>query len=214
LTFAGLHVQNTLHGRENVLAFKDDLLQRQQGPLHDRLKSRELGELRHEVYEPDWQEQRYPDLKGLSRDEQRQILYDKMVCDAVIGGQTGLLWALPLYFTILILGPAVEAVAAGSLWRRYGRPWPVVGAYVERIIPLALSLIFGCQLVLAPFGLWAIGTEDWLGTFQRSYWPLAVAVAVLIAAQAASRRGWPWPLRLLLHASWVVLTVWAKSRLP
>jgi serine/threonine-protein kinase len=214
LTFAGAQVQNTLHNRENVLAFKDDQLQRQQEPVRDRLEIKELGELRHEVYEPDWQEQRYPDLKGLSRDKQRQILYDKMVCDAVISVQTGLLWGLPLYLIVLIVVPAVEAVAAGRLWRRYQRPGPVAAAYTERIIPLAMSLILGVQLVLAPFGLRAVGTEDWLGVFLSSYWPLAVAVVAMIVAQVAAWRGWPWPLRLLLHAAWIVLSVWAKLRLP
>ena len=117
--FAGYQMKNTLQGRENVLAFKDDLLQRQQEPVADVWFIPELGELRREVYEPDWQEHRYPDLKGMSRDDQRRILYDKMVCDAMIGVQIGLLWGMPLYFIVMFLVPAVEALAAGSLWRRY-----------------------------------------------------------------------------------------------
>ncbi len=134
--FAGSQMKSTLQGRENLLTFKDDLLQRQQAPLADVWVVPQLGELRREVYELDWQERRYPDLEGMSRDDQRRILYDKMVCDAMIGVQIALLWAMPLFFAVLILVPAVEAVAAGSLWRRYRRPWPVTFAYVERIIPL------------------------------------------------------------------------------
>jgi serine/threonine-protein kinase len=212
--FAGAQVKNTLHGRENVLTFKDDLLQRQQWRVIDPWVLPGFGELRREVYEPDWQEQRYPDLKGMSRDEQRQILYDKMVCDAMIGVQIGLLWAMPLYLIILFLVPAVEALAAGSLWRRYQRPWPVTAAYVERIIPLALTLILGGQAVLTPFVLRVMVIEDWFGTYQRGYWPMQVALVVLVVAQVAAWRGWPWPLRLLLHAAWIALVVWAKLRLP
>ena len=66
---------------------------------------------------------------------------------AVIGVQTSLLKALPLYFTTLILLPALQALAAGYLWRRYQRPWLVTIAYAERIIPLALTLIWSAALV-------------------------------------------------------------------
>jgi hypothetical protein len=48
-----------------------------------------------------------------------------MVCDAIIGVQHALLWSTPFYFILTIVVPALEAVAAGSLWRRYRRPWPL-----------------------------------------------------------------------------------------
>ena len=204
----------TLQGRENVLAFKDDLLQRQQEPVTDVWFTPDLGELRREVYESDWQERRYPDLKGMVRDDQRRILYDKMVCDAMIGVQSGLLWGMLLYFTVMFLVPAAEALAAGSLWRRFGRPWPVTVAYVERIIPLAVTLLFGAVAVLSALAMRSMGLQDWLGTYQRAYWPLAVALAALAVAQVATWRGWSWWLRLLLHAGWIVLLGWAKTRLP
>ncbi|MGP8025892.1 MAG: serine/threonine-protein kinase, partial [Acidocella sp.] len=207
-TFAGYQMRNTLQGRENVLAFKDDLLQRQPEPLADVLFSPEFGELRGEVYAPDWQERRYPDLKGMARDDQRRILYDKMVCDAIIGVQIGLLWGMPLYFIVMFLVPALEALAAGSLWRRYRRPWPVTVAYVERIIPLAVTLILLAEAVSA-LGLPTMVSQEWRATYQPAYWPLAVAPAVLVVAQVATWRGLSWWLRLLLHAGWIVLLSWA-----
>jgi hypothetical protein len=122
---------------------------------------------------------------------------------------------MPLYFIIMILVPAVEALAAGSLWRRYRRPWPVTVAYVERSIPLTLTLGLGATAALSAFLLRTMVSEDWLGTYQRAYWPLEVALAVLVVAQVATWRGWTWRLRLLLHAGWIVLVViWAKMRLP
>jgi Protein kinase domain len=214
--FAGTQVKNTLHGRENRLAFQDDLLQRQEKSFVDPpwfLPG--IGVIRPaEVYEPGWQERRYPDLKGMSRDGQRKILYDKMVCDAVIGVQVGLMWAMPMYFIVLFVIPAVEALAAGSLWRRYQRPWPVVAAYAERIIPLAVTLLLGAIVVLAPLVLWVMASGDWLGLYLRAYWPMGVALAVLVVAQVAAWRGWYWPLRLLLHAAWLVLVLWARMRVP
>ncbi len=206
-----IQVKNTLYDRENILALKDDLLQRQQAPVINPLVLPGVGEIRREVYETDWQERRYPDLEGMSRDEQRSILYDKMVCDAMIDVQMGLLWALPLYFTILFIVPAVEALAAGSLWRRYQRPWPVTSAYAERIIPLALSLILFGILALTAFLLRSMMIEGWFGTFERAYWRWEVALAALVTAQVAAWRGWYWPLRLLLHAAWIALVVYARA---
>jgi eukaryotic-like serine/threonine-protein kinase len=212
--FAGWQMNVTLQGRENVLAFKDDLLQRQQEPVVDVWAHPEFGELRRVVYEPDWQEHRYPDLKGMDRDDQRRILYDKMVCDAMIGVQIGLLVGMPIYFIVMFFIPAVEALAAGSLWRRYRRPWPVTVAYIERIIPLAVTLLFGAVAALSALVMRNMGLEDWLRSYQRAYWPLEVALAVQVVAQVATWRGWSWWLRLLLHAGWIVLLSWAKTRLP
>jgi hypothetical protein len=122
-------MRNTLHGRENVLAIEEDLLQRQQEPVVDVWFVPQFGELGREVYPPDSQERRYADPKGLSRDDQRRILYEKMVCDAMIGVQIALLWGMPLHFIVMIVVPAVGTLAAGSLWRRYQRPWSVTLAY-------------------------------------------------------------------------------------
>jgi eukaryotic-like serine/threonine-protein kinase len=210
---AGYQVKNTLQGRENVLAFKDDVLQRQQEPVVDVWFIPEFGELRRVIYEPDWQERRYPDLKGISRDDQRKILYDKMVSDAMIGVQFAMLGIMPLTFTFFFVF-AAEALAAGSLWRRFGRPWPVTVGYAERVIPLAWTLILGAEAVLAAVALRTMVSEDWLGTHQRAFWPLEVALAVLVVAQVATWRGWSWWLRLLLHAGWIVLAIWARMRLP
>jgi hypothetical protein len=91
--FAGVQVKNTLHGLQNRLAIEQDLLQRQHVPVVDVWFVPGFGELHREVYGLDWQEHRYPDLKGLAREDQRRILYDKMVCDAMIGVQVGLLCA-------------------------------------------------------------------------------------------------------------------------
>jgi hypothetical protein len=211
---AGVQVKNTLHGRENRLAIEEDLLQRQREPVVEVSSILGVGELRREVYGPDWQERRYPDLKRLAREDQRSILYEKMACDAMIGVQIGLLWALPLYLIVLSLVPAVEALAAGSLWRRYRRPWPVTLAYVERIIPLALTLIFGGVTVLSAFMFRTLVADAGLGMYQRAYWPMEVGLTVLVLAQVATWRGWSGWLRLLLHAAGIGLVIWARSRLP
>jgi hypothetical protein len=150
-------------------------------------------EFRRQIEDPIWREQRYPDLKGLPPEEQRRILYDKMVSDAVISVQTGMLKALPVYVIILLFVPAVEALVAGSLWRRYQRPWLVTAAYAERMIPLALILLFS-----ALFVWWAFAYR--FGESPRLFWLL---MAALVVVQVATWRGWYWPIRLFLHAVWM-----------
>jgi hypothetical protein len=212
--FAGIHVRNTLLGPENRLAIEEDLLKHQRDPAVDAPFVPGFEELRRNVYGPDWQERRYPDLKGLAREDQRRILYDKMVCDAMIGVQIGLLWAIPLYLIVLSLVPAVEALAAGSLWRRYRRPWPVTLAYVERVIPLALTLIFGGVTVISVFVFRTLVADGSLGMYQRAYWPMEAGLTVLVIAQIATWRGWSRSLRLFLHAAGIGLVIWARSRIP
>jgi hypothetical protein len=50
--------------------------------------------------------------------------------------------------------------------------------------------------------------------YLRAYWPMEVALAVLVVAQVATWRGWSWWLRLLLHAGGIGLVLWARLRLP
>jgi hypothetical protein len=207
--FAGVEVEGTFYGRgenENSLSFKWNWLHRQHGT-----RTVDLGEFGREVYGPDWQEERYPDLKGLSDDEQRRILYDKMACDAVIGVQEGVLKALPIFFTALLLLPALQALAAGYLWRRDPRYGPVTVAYLERIVPLGLTLIWLVALVWGALWFRANSPVAWFTRFQHAAWPTEAAVVAAILAQVAAWRDGPWPLRLLLQAAWLALAVYARS---
>lgn len=210
--FAGSQVENCLNNGENTLAFKKDLLQRQKQTIVKPWFLPGLGEVHREVFEPDWQERRYPDLRGKTADQQRTILYDKLVCDVMIKVQGGLLWALPLYFTILFLVPALEALAAGHLWRRNQRPWRVTLAYVERIIPLALTLLYVAVLGMTAFALRDMAIENWFGQFQRLSWSIELALVPMIAAQVGAWRGWSRPVRLLLHAAWIALLLLTYAR--
>src|SRR5262249_25450036 len=126
----------------------------------------------------------------------------------------GLMWAAPIYLIVLSLVPALEAVAAGSLWRRHRRPWPMMLSYVERVMPLGLTVIFVCFTVFFALALRIIGPDNWLAILQHAYWPMLVALTVMIVAQAATWRGSSLWLRLLLHTGGIALLVWAKLRLP
>ena len=45
---------------------------------------------------------------------------------------------------------------------------------------------------------------DWFWNMQRFLWSREAMLAALVVAQVATWRGWYWPLRLLLHAAWLV----------
>jgi serine/threonine protein kinase len=207
--FAGMEVHHAFYGygiNENMFAFKMDQLHRQTrfGAFPIPGWRKELGVLRTENFEVDWQEKRYPDLQGLSRKEQRNILYDKMACDAVIGVQSGLLKSLLLFATLLLV-PAVEALVAGHLWRRHRRFWPAAIGYAERVFPLAITLIYSAAMVW-----WAVESQDvvnegWFAKYQAVAWKVEVLLLALVVAQVAAWRGWYWPLRLCLQIAWVSL---------
>jgi hypothetical protein len=133
-----------------------------------------------------------------------------MVCDAIIGVQKGLLWFMPLSFMLIVVVPALEAVAAGSLWRRYQRPWRVTLAYLERIVPLAMALMLGAIAVWVAVWFRALIGAGWIGVYERAYWPVQVALALVIVPQIAAWREWPVWLRLLLTAGWIVLAGFAR----
>jgi hypothetical protein len=215
--FAGMQVLSTFYGygdNENSHAFK-------WGHFHDQKEasvypvwSWEPGTVRHVVIEPNWIENRYPELRGKPEEEQRRILYDKMACDAVINVQSGLLKAVPPFFLILLLIPAVEALAAGHLWRRYQRTWVVTLAYTERMVPLAFTLAFCARFVRDVIESHPTATGDWFGTFHRLYWLGEVAMVAMVVAQVAAWRGWSWPLRLFLHTVWIGLLAWSIAMMP
>jgi hypothetical protein len=85
----------------------------------------------------------------------------------------------------------------------------VAAVYVERIIPLSLTLVWSAALVWAALGLQADGYDNW-GRFQRTVWPAEVAIVAAVVAQVAAWRGWYWPLRLLLHAAWIGLVIYQR----
>jgi hypothetical protein len=207
---AGHEVMNgTLYNGEYLFVFPEDRLHRQSEPWERHWSIDRIGLHRHEFYEPGWLEKRYPDLQRVPEDKWRWLLYQKMVCDAVMGVESALLYTLPLFFTVLFVVPTAETLVAGSLWRRYQRLWPVVGAYVERVIPLALTLLVVAVLLQTVIILPSMAPGNWFALFQHASWRMELLVPVLILAQTAVWCGWRWQLRTLLHAAWIGLAVFA-----
>jgi eukaryotic-like serine/threonine-protein kinase len=209
-SLAGRQVMHgTFYNGEYLFVFPEDRLHRLSEPWERQRSLERIDFHSREIYEPGWLEKRYPDLQGVPENEWRWLLYQKLVCDATVSVQSALVVTLPLFFTLLFVVPAAESVVAGSLWRRYQSVWPVIGRYVERVIPLALMLLMGAVLVQAAMILPRMAPTNWFSLFQRTYWQWELSLPALIAAQAAAWRSWAWPLRLALHAAWVTLVALA-----
>jgi tRNA A-37 threonylcarbamoyl transferase component Bud32 len=150
----------------------------------------------------------YRELKGAPEADRRRVLYDKMACDAAIAVEVGLLKALPLFFGFLLIVPAVEALAAGQLWRRYQRPWPVIARYAERGVPMALALMFALSLAWIACYTPGANPADWFWRYQGWVWKREVMLVALAPALTATWRGWHWSVRLVLHACWLGFAVY------
>jgi hypothetical protein len=87
----------------------------------------------------------------------------------------------------------VGTLLAGHLLRRHGRASAILLPYAEVIFPGTLALLVGLGLPLKiGFNLAVPGALEF-----------SLALLAALLAITAALRGWPWPVRLILHALWV-----------
>jgi hypothetical protein len=146
--------------------------------------------------------QKYPDLRKLPAGERGQVFYHKLRADLIAGLPVGGWLAMLLLVPIALLIFAAQMMAAGPLLRRRGAHPAVLLPYLERAIPATL-LIF----MLPAFAFAATPAVQYSKlppALLRSalIWSLP-ALGLLALALTGALRGWPWPLRLLLHAGWL-----------
>jgi hypothetical protein len=134
--------------------------------------------------------QNYPDLRHVPAGERGKVLFAKVRADLAARIPLGI-WLGALFVVVcgVLLGTA-QVVAAGPLLRREGARRAVIVPYLEVALPAMglLTLVFWTAVDLqhAPLNIWYLLQFGQLG--------LALTGAL---------RGWPWPLRLLLHAGWL-----------
>jgi predicted Ser/Thr protein kinase len=140
----------------------------------------------------------YPDLRQVPARERGKVFYQKVHTDLLAGIPLGIwlgallvvAWAVPTF--------TVQALAAGRLLRRHGARPGVLLPYFERALPITVLLTLGLGFVLAA-ALMArrFDARPVLVWFLPGFGFLALTVA-------GAWRDWPWPLRLLLHAGWLL----------
>jgi hypothetical protein len=146
--------------------------------------------------------EKYPDLRKVPPPERGSVFYGKVRADLIAGLPLGIWLSVLLLLPFAVLIFTTQVMAAGPLLRRPGPGPPVLVPYLERALPSTVLIALGCgfavtpllrpQLIRVPINVLSV---------LISYLPL---FGLLVLALTATRRGWPWPLRLVLHAGWLL----------
>jgi hypothetical protein len=137
---------------------------------------------------------RYPDLRQIPAQERGRVLYHKIALDLStgipVGIWIGLLGAVGFGLAALV----AETVVASTLLRRRGSVRAALVPYFELVGPgMALVAWLYSLLYKAYFGLFVWDTR------------YGILLGLFVLALTSVLRGWPWFVRLLLHAGWLVL---------
>jgi predicted Ser/Thr protein kinase len=140
---------------------------------------------------------KYPDLREIPVWERAKVFYLKVRADLIAGiplgiwlGAVGLLTMEMLIYTIMVM-------AAGPLLRQHGARPVVLLPYFERAFPTTLLIALSAGFVVAELLL-----RHLVNIRPLLIWYLLL-LGLLALAVLATLRGWPWPVRLLLHVAWL-----------
>ena len=155
--------------------------------------------------------EKYPDLRAVPPHERGQVLFHKIRSDLISG------FPLGIWLMVLVIIPSgvaiftVQVLAAGPLVRRHGARRAVLLPYFERAVPATLLLAMGSGFVVAAALLRPYLSDATRREFSAvnidfgaalvSYLPM---FGLLVLALAGTLRQWPRPLRLVLHAGWLL----------
>jgi predicted Ser/Thr protein kinase len=141
---------------------------------------------------------KYPDLREIPAQERGRVFFLKLRADLIAGiplgiwlGALGLLTMQMLIYTIMVL-------VAGPLLRQHGARPVVLLPYFERVFPTVLLIALSAGYCAAELLL-----QHLVNIAPMRIWFLAL-LAVLALAVVSTLRRWPWPVRLLLHSSWLL----------
>ncbi|MFO0844296.1 MAG: serine/threonine-protein kinase [Gemmataceae bacterium] len=142
--------------------------------------------------------EKYPDLRNVPARARGKVLAQKVRADLIVGIPLGV-WLGALFFFVAY-GTifATHVMAAGPLLRRHGLSPSVLLPYFEQVLPATFLVV----LVAGLTGAGTFGTR-YIHAPQLLAWHRPV-VGLLGIAVLSTWRGWPWPVRLALHASWVL----------
>jgi hypothetical protein len=141
---------------------------------------------------------KYPDLREVQPAERGRLFYLKVRADLIAGIPLGIWLGALALLTMEMLIYTIMVMAAGPLLREHGARPGVLLPYFERTFPtitlIALSEGYFVADVLLRH---MVNIEALRG------WYLSL-LALLALAVVSTLRSWPWPVRLLLHSSWLV----------
>jgi hypothetical protein len=187
-----------VHNIQDDLLILSDVVWEDATPSHPSIPEAAAGPLASDALLG-----KYPDLRSVRSGERGAILYQKIRADLIgslpVGIWLAALFAIP--FSLFIF--TVQVMAAGPLLRlRLTRSATVLG-YLERAIPATVLIAMGPSFIMA-LALADRLSADFNIDMPRvvlSYLPM---FGLLILSIAATWRGWPGPLRFLLHVGWLL----------
>jgi serine/threonine protein kinase len=141
--------------------------------------------------------ERYPDMRQVPARERGEVFYQKVRADLIAGFPLGIGLGAVILLAQYVALFTIYVTAAGPLLRRHGASPVVLLPYLERAVPATalLYLVWGGAVALTLMA-------HLVNVRPGLIWFLPV-LGLLALALAGTLRGWPWPLRLLLHAGWL-----------
>jgi hypothetical protein len=140
---------------------------------------------------------KYPDLREIAAEERAKVFYLKVRADLIAGIPLGIWSGALVLLTMEMLVYTIMVMAAGPLLREHGVRPVVLLPYLERAFP-TITLI----ALLAGFVVAETLLRRLVNVAPLRIWYLP-ALGLMALAVLSTWRGWPWPVRLLLHVSWL-----------
>jgi hypothetical protein len=137
---------------------------------------------------------RYPDLRQVPAQERGRLLYHKVVLDLNTGIPVGIWIGLLGSVGFGLAAMVGETLVATTLLRRRGSTRAVILPYFE-LVGSSVALVMWLYSLLYKlfFGLFV---------WDKQY---VLLLGLFVLALTSALRGWPWFVRLLLHAGWIAL---------
>jgi hypothetical protein len=135
--------------------------------------------------------EKYPDLRAVSPAERGRVLAKKITADLMAGIPLGICFGALFVLAVAVPVYTTQVIAAGPLVRRQGPRFAVLLPYVEVSVPATVLFVLAFS-----------STVEHYFNIRLQLWHLALFV-LLGLVLIGTRCGWPWPLRLLLHAGWL-----------
>jgi predicted Ser/Thr protein kinase len=141
---------------------------------------------------------KYPDLRDIPARERGRVFFLKIRADLIAGIPLGIWLGALGVLTMEMLIYTIMALAAGPLLRQHGARPVVLLPYFERVFPTILLIVLSAGYLIAEFLLGHL-----VNIAPLRVWYLTLLALQTLAVLSTLRR-WPWPVRLLLHSSWLL----------
>jgi hypothetical protein len=137
---------------------------------------------------------KYPSLEGIPARQRGRMLYSKVACDMAAGIPRGIWFGMLASAGLCVAVGTCGTATAGTLLRRDGRVWRVLPGYLEVLVPLAVL----CSQVFILLQVPMLNVR-----LNLPLWYFGFVIGLTTLAMAGVQRRWRWPIRFLVHTTWI-----------